>query len=124
MSRLVLSGRTALIVAALLVTASCAREDAGAQAAQAALSRGPGEVIPLTEILAFTRRIAPGKVIDVDLESDVSLDDPDRPPRWVYEIEVLTEANHVVELEIDAVTGKLIEIDGAPWPADIPREAP
>jgi hypothetical protein len=37
---------------------------------------------------------------------------------------VLSDDNRVVELEFDAVTGKLLEIDGAPWPADIPRESP
>lgn len=83
----------------------------------------PANVRSLSEILALARRIAPGKVIDVELESDVDVDDDDSPGevRWVYEVEVLTDDHRVIELEFDAVTGQLIEIDGAPWPADIPR---
>jgi uncharacterized membrane protein YkoI len=75
-------------------------------------------------VLAIARDITAGKVIDVELESDVGLDDGSRAARWVYEIEVLTADNRVVELEIDALTGELLEIDGAPWPAGIPQASP
>lgn len=82
----------------------------------------PANVRSLSEILALARRIAPGKIIDVELESDVDLDDDGQGEvRWVYEVEVLTDDHRVIELEFDAVTGQLVEIDGAPWPADIPR---
>lgn len=92
--------------------------------AATAIERGPGQVRPLSEVLALARRITDGRVIDVELESDVGIDDAGREPRWVYEVEVLTGDNQVVELEIDAVTGQLLEIDGAPWPADIPKVVP
>lgn len=88
----------------------------------AALERAPGELLPLSEILATTRRIAPGRVIEVELESDVDFDHGMRETRWVYEVEVLTDDNRIVELEFDALTGRLLEIDGAAWPTDIPRE--
>jgi uncharacterized membrane protein YkoI len=84
----------------------------------------PGKVKKLSEILAMARRIVPGKVIDVELESDVGLDDDRNESRWVYEVEILTADNRVVELEFDASTGQLLEIEGAPWPADIPKETP
>lgn len=80
--------------------------------------------LPLAQILAVARRMAPGRVIEVELESDVSLDDPSYRPRWIYEVEILTADNRVVELEIDAKTGQLLELDGAPWPAGVPKPAP
>jgi uncharacterized membrane protein YkoI len=106
----------------LALLPGCTGNEPDIQAAGTALEREPGKVLPLTEILALTRRIAPGKVIEVELESDVGLDDGGRETRWVYEIEVLTADNRIIELEIDALSGKLLEIDGAPWPADIPQE--
>lgn len=113
----------ALVLAAILI-AGCAREQPPRPTPEAAIEQGPGRVRPLSEVLALARRIAPGKVIDVELESDVGIDDGGRGPRWVYEIEVLTEDNRVIELEVDATTGQLLEIDGAPWPADIPQVRP
>lgn len=107
----------------------CGRgEQVRAPIGQAAMERGPGQLKPLSEALALARRIAPGKVIDVELESDVDLDDDEQQvanqPRWIYEIEILTEDHRVIEIEIDAANGQLLEIDGAPWPPDIPRPQP
>jgi uncharacterized membrane protein YkoI len=94
-------------------------QDAG----EKAIERVPPKVVPLTEVLAVVRRIAPGKVIDVELEYDVDFDDEHPDARWVYEVEVLTTDNRVVELEFDAETGQLLEIEGAPWPRDLPKPA-
>lgn len=109
----------ALIPLALLCSAatSAPPRDAG----EAAIARVPPKVVPLTEILTKVRRIAPGKIIDVELEYDVDFDEEHPDARWVYEIEVLTDQNQVVELEFDAETGQLLEIEGAPWPEDIPK---
>jgi uncharacterized membrane protein YkoI len=112
-----------LLVAALLASCGAAEPDTQAVAVQA-IERGPGKVKPLSDVLALARRVSAGTVIDVELESDVGIDDVRREPRWVYEVEILNEHNHVVELEIDAQTGKLLEVDGAPWPADIPQDPP
>jgi uncharacterized membrane protein YkoI len=92
--------------------------------AEKAVELVPGKLKKLSDILALARRIVPGKVIDVELESDVGLDDDRNESRWVYEVEILTADNHVVELEFDATTGQLLEIEGAPWPADIPKVKP
>lgn len=113
-------------LAALLLLALPQPHVAGeaARGRDKAIEQGPGKVKKLSEILALARRIVPGKVIDVELESDVGLDDNRKETRWVYEVEILTADNRVVELEFDAKTGQLLEIEGAPWPADIPREKP
>lgn len=91
----------------------------------------PGSLVPLSEVLAFARQVAPGRVIEVELDMDDDDDDDDdeddddddhrRRQRWTYEIEILTPDNRVVELEIDAMTGELLDLDGAPWPAHLPR---
>lgn len=113
----VLPACLAVLLLCLAAVPAMPGQDAGEQA----IGNVPPKVVPLTEILATVRRIAPGKVIDVELEYDVDFDDAHPDARWVYEIEVLTERNQVVELEFDAESGQLLEIEGAPWPAGIPR---
>jgi uncharacterized membrane protein YkoI len=110
------------IAAALLCTAAVPAPPAQ-DAGKTDLQRVPPKVLPLANILAEARRIAPGKVIDVELEYDEELDDDHPDTRWVYEVEVLTMDNRVIELEFDAETGRLLEIEGAPWPPDVPKPA-
>lgn len=124
MPSLPLPGRVLLLLWMPVFLSGCSADEHTAQATEQAIERGPGRVRPLSEVMAMARQITDGRVIDVELESEVGLDDGNREQRWVYEIEVLTEDNRVIELEFDAVTGKLLEIDGAPWPADIPRDTP
>lgn len=83
----------------------------------------PPRVVPLSEILTAARRVVDGKVIDVELEVDTDDDSATtgRVDRWVYEVDVLTPDDRVVELEFDAQTGVLLEVEGAPWPAGVPR---
>jgi uncharacterized membrane protein YkoI len=83
----------------------------------------PDEAVPLSAILASARRLVDGKVIEVELEFDVDFEGERRDSRWVYEVELLTTDNRIVELEFDARTGELLEMEGAPWPADLPRTA-
>lgn len=120
MSRLALLACVLWLPLAVVPPCAAAQPDG----AQQEIERGPGKVYPLSEILAQARRIVPGKVIDVELEYDVDFEDGQREARWVYEVEILTDDNRIVELEFDAHTGRLLEIEGAPWPADIPRENP
>jgi hypothetical protein len=86
-------------------------------------ARPPRDVVPLSTILASARRIVTGKMIEVELELDLDVDSPTGAGRWIYEIEFLTPDGRIVELEYDARTGQLLEIDGAPWPAGVPRPA-
>lgn len=110
-----------LVLCAAIVPAGCAREEVVPVAQAPDLGTTAPNVRPLSEALALARRVAEGRVIDVELESNIDVDDPDEEHTWVYEIEILTADNRVVEVEIDAVTGQLLEVDGAPWPAGIPR---
>ena len=109
------------IAAALLCTAAEPAPPDKYAGEKIVVQRVPPEVLPLAKILAMARRLAPGKVIDVELEYEEDRDDDAADVRWVYEVEVLTAANRIVELEFNAETGQLLEIDGAPWPTDVPK---
>jgi uncharacterized membrane protein YkoI len=63
-----------------------------------------GQIKPLSEILDALARDWRGDVIDVDIEDD---DD-----KIIYEIELLGPRGQVVEFEIDARTGDILEIEG------------
>lgn len=116
------SGKTCFLVSvAALMLGSCSADERVANVPEAVAAPVQGQLRPLSEVLQFARSIVEGKVIGVELESDVDISEDGSSTQWVYEIEVLTEQNHVVELEIDAISGKLLEIDGAPWPPGIER---
>lgn len=69
--------------------------------ARAAVERG--EIRPLDQVIAAAKRAAPGDVVDVELERDDG--------RWTYEIKILTAAGERREVEIDAKSLKIIEVD-------------
>lgn len=83
-----------LFAAAFAAGATPPRDHERALAAQAR-----GEFVPLETILADAERRQPGRVLSVEL------DDAE------YEIEILRPDAVVVELEYDARTGKLIELE-------------
>lgn len=59
-----------------------------------------GRFVPLEQVLADAMRRYPGKLVEVELEDDDE-----------YEIEILGPDGVVMELEYDAVTGKLLKIE-------------
>jgi uncharacterized membrane protein YkoI len=90
-----------LLVAAVVVSppSSAADQDA------ARAARVRGEVLPLASVLAAARRLVAGELLDAELERDDG--------RWIYELEMLTPDGRVVELEFDAKTGELLEMEDA-----------
>ena len=84
-----------LLLAAALAATPVARDHERARAASAR-----GEFVPLERILADAERRVPGRVLDVELEADDE-----------YEVEILRPDGTVVELEYDARSGRLIEIE-------------
>ena len=64
-----------------------------------------GRIQPLSQILDNLARDWVGQVIDVDLEDDDG--------RRLYEIELLGPQGQVVEVEVDAVSGELLGIEGS-----------
>lgn len=61
--------------------------------------------LPLTRILAIARQRVAGEVIDVELDED---DDDDTA---VYKLEILTPEGRAIEMELDARTGAVLEIE-------------
>ena len=62
-----------------------------------------GEILSLEQIFDKARRVKPGRIVDVDLDKDDG--------RYVYEIELLESSGKVWEMEFDARTGELLELE-------------
>jgi uncharacterized membrane protein YkoI len=61
-----------------------------------------GEILSLSEIMKQASSQVPGKVLEVELEEEDGL--------IVYEIEFLSEQGVIMEMIIDARTGRLISV--------------
>ena len=59
-----------------------------------------GEILPLQQILDLLGREQVGRVLEVELEREHG--------RYIYEIELLGEDGRVLEYEIDAASGEII----------------
>jgi uncharacterized membrane protein YkoI len=69
--------------------------------AREALRRG--EILPLTRILPIVQQRVPGDVIKIKLDDDEK--------RIEYEVKVLTPNGRVIEVELDARTGRILKIE-------------
>lgn len=69
--------------------------------ARAAVRRG--EILPLEQILKIANAEYPGELVEIELEFDDGL--------WLYEVELVTDDGRLVEIELDARTGEIIDID-------------
>lgn len=70
---------------------------------RARLLKQQGKILPLEQVIAAAMAVKPGQILETELEEDDG--------RFVYELEILDEAGQVWELELDAVTAELIELD-------------
>jgi uncharacterized membrane protein YkoI len=62
-----------------------------------------GQVLPLAEILTRLESVAPGRVIETELEYDDG--------RYIYEFTLVAPDGRLLEAEVDAATGRLIELE-------------
>ena len=93
---------TLLAVSLIALQAVSALADASDQdRARQALERG--EIRPLDQVLDVARKALPGDVVKVELDHDDG--------RWTYEIKILTAAGERREVEIDARSLQVLEID-------------
>ncbi len=60
-----------------------------------------GEILPLEQILAGLSRHIPGRVLEVELETDVK--------QVMYKIELIDNKGLIWKLKVNAKTGKMIE---------------
>ena len=66
---------------------------------RAAKRRQVGELLPLADLLKRLRKEIPGKILEIEF-------DDDDPP--VYEFYVLQPSGRVIEIELDARTGRIL----------------
>lgn len=90
---------TALLAALLAVYPAHAGERGDHERARAALKAG--EVLPLHRVLEQVRREHPGDVLEVELERESG--------RWVYELKLLQPNGALLQLDVDARSGEVIE---------------
>ncbi len=91
-----------LALAALLSLGSPALAgDSDHERARKAVAKG--EALPLDVMLQHLAKVAPGQVIEVDFERERG--------RWVYEFKVLQPDGAIREVEMDAKTAKVLEIE-------------
>jgi uncharacterized membrane protein YkoI len=83
------------------IAASRDGRDSDQERARDAFERG--EILPISEILAIALQHLPGDVVEVELDIEDDF--------IGYEIDVLTAAGRVREIEIDARTGAVLDID-------------
>lgn len=62
-----------------------------------------GEILSLEKIFAAARAVKSGRIVDVDLDKEDG--------RYVYEIELLDASGRVWEMEFDARTGELLQLE-------------
>ncbi len=91
----------AIIAALIGLTGAHPVEASEQDEARQALERG--EIRPLDQVLDAARKQLPGDVVKVELEHDDG--------RWIYEIKILTTAGKRREVEIDAKSLKVLELD-------------
>ncbi|MFT4012191.1 MAG: PepSY domain-containing protein [Paracoccus sp. (in: a-proteobacteria)] len=62
-----------------------------------------GKILPLTTILDRLQQSHPGQVVEVELEYEDGV--------LVYEIDLITPQGHLIEVDMDAATGDILEVD-------------
>lgn len=67
-------------------------------------ARERGEIRPLEEILPMVRERFPGEVAQIELEREHGV--------WIYEFKVLNPAGRLLDIKIDAATGREIKAEG------------
>lgn len=69
--------------------------------ARAAVARG--EILDLSRILRIVAARYPGQVVEVEFGEDDGI--------HIYEIELLTSQGRLIELEVDAKTGRILDVE-------------
>lgn len=62
-----------------------------------------GRIRPLSEVVEAVRREIPGELLKVELELEDGV--------YVYELKILRPEGRVQEIEADAATGKILDIE-------------
>ena len=98
---LLIAAAAALVAAAPLAASDHDRDRTDQLAARAALARG--EIVPIQRILASATAAVPGDVLKVALKR--------KPTGFRYDVKILAGNGRVREVEIDARTARVLEIE-------------
>ena len=63
-----------------------------------------GEVMPLADVLAAVRPHISGKIIETEFEKEDGI--------WVYEMKYIDRRGRMVEIYVDARTGRILKSEG------------
>lgn len=72
-------------------------------AERARLLQQQGKILPLEQVITAAMAIKSGQILETELEEDDG--------RLVYELEILDDSGQVWEMEFDAATAELIELE-------------
>lgn len=61
------------------------------------------EALPLTRIMEIALHTVPGEIIEIELDREDG--------RLIYEVDVLTRTGRLRQVEIDARTGQVLEVE-------------
>lgn len=89
------------MIAALMAGQAHADDDDDLDRLRDAVNRG--EVMPLSALQDEVRRAFPGEIIRVKLDEDDG--------RFIYEFKVLKSNGRLVEIEMDAKDGRVLDVD-------------
>lgn len=94
------AGLLRFAILSLLITPALQADN---DAEWARLLNQQGKILPLEQIITAAMAVKSGQILETELEEDDG--------RLVYELEILDEAGQVWELEFDASTAELIELE-------------
>ncbi len=92
---------SALLSAVVLVAPQTRADNDDLDRLRDAVTRG--EVMPLSALQDEVRRAFPGEIIRVELDEDDG--------RFIYEFKVLKPNGRLVEIEMDAKDGRVLDVD-------------
>lgn len=61
------------------------------------------QALPLTRIMEIAQHAVPGEIVKVELDT--------KHDRLIYEIDILTQTGRLREVELDAETGAVLEVE-------------
>lgn len=76
-------------------------DDGNLDLARAAVERG--EILPLAEAVAALLKRFPGRIVEAEFERDDGV--------AIYELELVTEDGQLIDAEVDARTGAILEVE-------------
>jgi uncharacterized membrane protein YkoI len=62
-----------------------------------------GEVRPLAEILGIVRSRIDGEIVETEIENEDGA--------WVYEIKYISKSGRMKEIDVDGLSGRIVEFD-------------